>query len=192
MSQNWCNHSLGSFPLWSTKNPLDTACNKQRVCKAQKESHSTVLLMQKQMCHTRIIYSLRCIQSPSGWGISLPSFTAIATKQWIFFSWKVIMICWWEKRKYIYFINCIIFIMGTPLQSKGIQYKIAARNNISVTRVVSSFCWSLGQGGINSTQWPFSSLWLVDCWRRRHYTLWCYVNVLSLKIIQSNIVQQHH
>lgn len=59
----------------------------------------TVKLMQKSIHHTRIIFILHYMQSSSSWGISLPSFTAVSTKQWISFVWQLVLITWWGKKE---------------------------------------------------------------------------------------------
>lgn len=70
-------------------------------------SHCMVRLMQKNIHNTRIISILHYMQCSSSWGVSLPSFSAGSTKQWIWSVWRLVIIAWWGKKE-----NCSFGIYG--------------------------------------------------------------------------------
>lgn len=94
MSQSWCNHSLGSVQLWCKSTPLDTACKKKRVCEAQSKISCSHLTEHENVNAETdaLVWGLLPAVTSRGWNSSLPSFTAVSTKQWISFSFDVIMI----------------------------------------------------------------------------------------------------
>lgn len=89
-------HSLAYEPLRTLPATNRESVRLRRNLPSQY-SHRAVMLMQKNTHHTSIIFILHYMQSSSSWGISLPSFTAVSTKQWRSLAWKVVVIIWWGK-----------------------------------------------------------------------------------------------
>lgn len=101
-------HSDAGEPLWTlpatnreSVNLRKSSCCRVTLCGNVNAESDTFIHGLFSFYIVHIIF-----QSSSTWGLSLPSFTAISTKQWISFAWKVIMITWWGKKENHSFAVC--------------------------------------------------------------------------------------